>query len=199
MLIALARWGGLRTPSEPLALKWTDVDFDRRRFIVRASKTEHHEAGGVRVVPMFPELAEHFQAAFDEAPVGAEHVITRYRDPTVNLRTGLIRLIERAGLKPWPKPWQNLRASRATELADEYPSHICTAWLGHTEAVADEFYRTVTDEHFDRASAPAVRQAVRAGGAHKGTEEQSMVAAGTVGHGRARTDLQVGREGFEPP
>lgn len=56
-----------------------------------------------------------------------------------------------AGLRPWPKPWQNLRSSRATELADKFPSHVCAAWLGHTEAVADEFYRQVTDDHFARA------------------------------------------------
>jgi hypothetical protein len=71
----------------------------------------------------------------------------------VNLRTQFQRYVLKAGVKPWPKLWQNLRASRATELADSYPSHVCAAWLGHTEAVADAFYRTVTDAHFDRAVA----------------------------------------------
>lgn len=155
LLIALGRWGGLRIPSEALALTWRDVDFAGRRFIVRSSKTAHHEDGGVRVVPMFNELAEHFQRVFDEAEPGAVHVITRYRDPAANLRTQLVRYVTAAGLKPWPKPWQNLRVSRATELADEYPSHVCAGWLGHSERVADSFYRQVTDEHFLRAvSAP---------------------------------------------
>jgi integrase len=153
LLIALARWGGLRIPSEALALTWGDVDFECRRFRVRSSKTEHHEDGGIRVVPMFPELVEHFQRAFDDAEPGQVHVITRYRDPAANLRTQFVRYIKTAGLKPWPKPWQNLRVSRATELADEYPSHVCAAWLGHTERVADAFYRQVTDEHFARAVA----------------------------------------------
>ncbi len=58
LLIALARWGGLRIPSEALALTWGDVDFENQRFTVRSSKTEHHEGGGIRLVPMFPELAE---------------------------------------------------------------------------------------------------------------------------------------------
>ncbi len=153
LLIALARWGGLRIPSEALALTWGDVDFDRGRFTVRASKTEHHADGGIRVVPMFPELAEHFQRVFDAAQAGTVHVITRYRDPAQNLRTQLVRYITAAGLTPWPKPWQNMRATRATELADAFPSHVCAAWLGHTEAVADAFYRQVTDDHFARASA----------------------------------------------
>jgi integrase len=153
LLIALARWGGLRIPSEALALTWSDVDFEHGRFTVRSSKTERHEGGGVRVVPMFPELVEHFQRVFDEAEPGTEHIITRYRDPTANLRTQLIRYITAAGLTPWPKPWQNMRSTRATELADLFPSHVSAAWLGHTEAIADEFYRQVTDEHFHRAMA----------------------------------------------
>ncbi|MBV8781098.1 MAG: phage integrase SAM-like domain-containing protein, partial [Phycisphaerae bacterium] len=65
LLIALARFGGLRIPSEALALTWADVDFAGERFVVRSSKTEHHADGGIRIVPMFPELVEHFQAAFD--------------------------------------------------------------------------------------------------------------------------------------
>jgi integrase len=156
LLLALARWGGLRIPSEALALTWRDVDFEHGRFIVRASKTEHHADGGVRVVPMFPELAEHFAAVFAEAEEGAIHVITRYRSPASNLRTQLNRYILAAGLVPWAKPWQNMRATRATELADLYPSHVCAAWLGHAEAIADEFYRQVTDEHFRRASAAQI-------------------------------------------
>lgn len=157
LLLALARWGGLRIPSEALALTWADVDFARGRFLVRAAKTEHHDDGGVRVVPMFPELVPHFQAVFDAAPEGAQHVITRYRSRAANLRTQLVRYIEQAGLTPWPKPWQNLRATRATELADAFPSHVCAAWLGHTEAVADAFYRQLTDDHFARAQAGAAQ------------------------------------------
>lgn len=151
LLIALARWGGLRIPSEALALTWRDVDFERCGFTVRSSKTEHHDSGGVRPVPMFPELVRHFQAVFDAAPEGSEYVISRYRSPAANLRTQLVRYIEAAGLTAWPKPWQNLRASRATELADQYAGHVCATWLGHSEKIADEFYRTVTDEHFARA------------------------------------------------
>jgi len=153
LLIALARYGGVRMPSEALALTWHDVDFAGKRFIVRSSKTEHHTDGGVRVVPMFPELVPLFQAVFDQAQEGTVHVITRYRDAGQNLRTQFKRYIEAAGLVPWPKLFQNLRASRATELADKFPSHVCAAWLGHTERVADEHYRSVTDQHFDRATA----------------------------------------------
>ncbi|HSA26192.1 MAG TPA: site-specific integrase [Phycisphaerae bacterium] len=157
LLIALGRWGGLRIPSEALALRWSDIDWERLRFTVHSPKTAHHLDGGIRITPIFPQLMPLFQAVFDEAEPGTEHVITRYRDPAANLRTQFVRYVLAAGLKPWPKPWQNMRASRATELADEYPSHVAAAWLGHTEAIADSFYRQVTEEHFQKAAQKAAQ------------------------------------------
>jgi hypothetical protein len=65
VIIALARWGGLRTPSEHLALTWGDIDWERRRFLVQASKTK------ARWVPLFPELRPHLETAFDAAAPGA--------------------------------------------------------------------------------------------------------------------------------
>ncbi len=150
-LLALARYQGLRIPSEALALAWSDVDFVRRRLIIRSSKTAHHAGGGIRVMPIFPETMAHLQALFDAAEPGTRYVITRYRDATQNLRTQLERLILRAGLKPWPQLWQALRRSRATELAAIFPGHLCAAWLGHTQRVADTHYRMVTDMDFERA------------------------------------------------
>jgi hypothetical protein len=45
-----------------------------------------------------------------------------------------------------------MRATRATELADIYPSHACAGWLGRSRATADQFYRSITDEHFRKAA-----------------------------------------------
>lgn len=124
---APVRWNGLRIPSKATLTWRQDVDFANKRFIVRASKIEHHEDGDVRLVPVLPELAPLFQAAFDQASEGEIHVISRYRSSTVNLRTQVQGYIEKAGVRPWPKLWQNLRAPRATDLADRYPSHVCAA------------------------------------------------------------------------
>jgi len=41
LLFALARFGGLRTPSESLALKWVDMDWANGRIRVPSPKTEH--------------------------------------------------------------------------------------------------------------------------------------------------------------
>ena len=90
LLLALARYGGLRTPSEPLALEWNDVNWERDRFRVVAPKTEHQD-GGERWVPLFPELRPFLEEAFEWAAPGTIHVVTRWRDAELNLRTGLLR------------------------------------------------------------------------------------------------------------
>lgn len=152
LLFALSRFGGLRCPSEQLVLKWADVDWERDRFRVVSSKTEHLEGGGVRWVPIFPELRPYLAEAFELAAEGAVYVITRYRDASSNLRTQLTRIIRRAGLEPWPKLWQNLRATRETELAEVYPVHVVCAWIGNTERIAAKHYLQVTEDHFALAA-----------------------------------------------
>ena len=58
------------------------------------------------------------------------------------------RIIRKADLKPWPKLFQNLRATRETELAEEFPIHVVCDWIGNTQAVATKHYLQTTDEHF---------------------------------------------------
>jgi integrase len=128
LLFALSRFGGLRCPCEHLSLTWADVDWERERFRVDSPKT------GVRWVPIFPELRPYLAEAFELAPEGAVHVINRYRDRNQNLRTWLNRIIGPAGLEPWPRLFQNLRATRETELNEIFPTHVVCAWLGNTNA-----------------------------------------------------------------
>jgi hypothetical protein len=87
-------------------------------------------------------------------------VITRNRPPVLksgagwanaNLRTRFQKMIRSAGLEPWPRLWHNLRASRQTELADQFPSHVVCRWIGNSEDVAREHYLSVTPEHIERA------------------------------------------------
>jgi integrase len=162
LLVALARYGGLRVPSETLALTWEHVDWARGRLRVPSPKTERHAGRGERVIPLFPELRPHVEECFELAEPGVPWIITRYRDSAVNLRTQLLRIIRRAGLSPWPKLWQNLRASRATELAAQFPQHVAAAWCGHTVAIAAKHYWTVRDEDYEAAIAPAPTDVQRA-------------------------------------
>jgi len=151
LLVALSRYGGLRIPSEPLAMRWADVDWERSRIRVPSPKTEHHEGKDCRIIPLFPELRPYLLEAFEQAEPGAEYVITRYRDKYTNLRTRFCRIIVKAGLQVWPKPWHNMRASRQTELCERYPIHVVCGWLGNSRAIAQEHYLQVTDAHFAAA------------------------------------------------
>jgi integrase len=100
LIIALARYGGLRTPSETLAVKWSDVDWEANRLTVPSPKTEHQNKP-FRVIPIFPELRPYLEAAFDEAKEGAIFLVSRYRDSTQNLRTQFFRILRKAGVQPW--------------------------------------------------------------------------------------------------
>ena len=138
LIFALCRYAGLRCPSEVLALKWEHVLWQHDRIEVQSPKTEHHAGGESRMVPIFPELRPYLEDARELAAKDAAHVITRYRDSNSNLRTQLNRIIKRAGLKPWAKPFQNLRSTRETELAERFPLHVVCSWIGNSEPVASK-------------------------------------------------------------
>lgn len=164
LIVALSRYGGIRCPSETLALTWGDVDWERGRIRIPSPKTEHLAGGASREIPLFPELRPHLEAAFEQAEPGTVHVVTRARDAAVNLRTHLLRIIRRAALKPWPKPFHNLRASRETELAETYPIHVVCDWIGNTARIADKHYLQVTDDHFGTALQRAAKSDADSGG-----------------------------------
>ncbi len=158
LIILLARYGGLRCPSEVLALKWSDINWEENCLRVPSPKTEHHGGGSSRTIPLFPELRPALLEAFESADGGVEYIITRYRDNNSNLRTQFNRIIQQAGYTPWPKLFQNLRSTRETELAETYPLHVVTSWIGNSELVAAKHYLQVTDEHFQRAASDEAAQ-----------------------------------------
>ena len=181
LIVALARYGGLRCPSELLRLRWIDIDWELERMTVHSPKTEHHPGGASRQVPIFPELRPYLEEVFDNAEPGTEYVITRYRQRNANLRTQLLRIIGRAGVQPWPKLFQNMRASRETELSEDYPMHVICAWIGNSERIAAKHYLQVTDEHFERAAkggaesgAPAAQKQAQHATAPSGTDSQEQ-------------------------
>jgi integrase len=151
LIFALARFGGLRTPSETLALRWADIDLDCGRMTVRSPKTERHEGKESREVPIFAELRPLLEHAKLEAKPGTEFVVSHYRDSDCNLGPQLKRIICRAGLQPWPKMFQNLRSTRETELAETHPIQAVCQWIGNSQAVAKKHYLQVTDAHFEAA------------------------------------------------
>ncbi len=149
LVVGLGRYAGLRVPSEIASMTWDDVLWDSGRLVVRPSKTAGHEGHEVRVVPICPELREILDQAHEAAADGEKWVVPSLRSPSKNLRTHFKRIIARAGLKPWPRLFQNLRSSRATDWVEVFPSHTVASWLGHSTAIAATHYLQVRDHHFD--------------------------------------------------
>ena len=146
VIFSLARWGGLRCPSEVLALKWSDVDWEKGRLRIDSPKT------GLRSCPMFPEIRKALEEAFDPESI---YCVNRYRSGEQNLRTQFGRILKVANVKPWPKLFVNLRSTRRTELQEQFPDHVVNRWMGHSGKVAEKHYLQVTDEHWERASKPS--------------------------------------------
>lgn len=143
--------------------------WDSSRIVVNSPKTEHHKGHEQRLLPMFPELQKPLLEVSEQAADGSVHVITRYRSVTQNLRTQLNRIVTSAGVLPWPKPFQNLRSTRETELKEEYPAHVVCGWIGNSGAVARKHYLQITDAHFAKAVS-------KNGGTVGGTVRQRMSA-----------------------
>ena len=194
LIAARARYGGLRTPSETLSLRWQDVDWAEGRITVQSPKTEHHAGEAYRTIPLFPKLRPLLEEAFDLAPEGAEYVIdAKYRKGAMgpagwlnsNLRTTFLKIIRRAGLQPWPRAFQNLRASRETELVENYRVHVVTGWLGNAPEVAMRHDSMTTDEHFKAA----VRGDEKAA---QYTSETAEIERQTILSGNAKTPVLPG-------
>ncbi|MHB9049825.1 MAG: tyrosine-type recombinase/integrase, partial [Pirellulales bacterium] len=157
LLVGLARFQAFRIPCEGLALTWTGVDWEKNLLTIRSPALEHHPDGPVRKLPLFQEMRPHLQLAMAEATPGAEYVVMHYRAADVNLRTGLARILAKAGIRPWGRLWETLRHSRQVELLEEFPAAAVRKWTG--------------------TSAPAVR----GGAAGDDASSSAAPAAGSLG------------------
>ena len=95
-----------------------------------------------RAVPLFEEvLAELETLRAIPGNEGEEYVINRYADrENSNLQTQFARIAHKAGVGTIPRPFDNMRASRATEIHRAWGSKIESEWLGHSEKMAFDHY-----------------------------------------------------------
>ncbi len=153
LLFALSRFAGLRTPREPLALRWGDVNWETKRMLVHSCKTARYEGKSTRIVPIFTRLRPYLEAAFDEAEPGTEYVINgRGRDTGVNLRKRMMQIIGQAGVAVWPKLFNNLRSSAVTDLLKEHPLKTVCEWMGHSPKIALQHYAQSREVDFEEAT-----------------------------------------------
>lgn len=149
-LFALARVGGLRVDSETSILRWSDVDFDGQILFVRSPKTERYAGGAERRLPLFPLLREELLRQREET--GATPFVLPENYSRVVTQKRLDRIAAAAGIVPWPKAFQNLRASCEMDLLESFPAHVVAAWLGHSVRTASKHYVFVRQEDYQRGA-----------------------------------------------
>ena len=215
LLFALARFGGMRTPSEPSCLKWSDIDWDKKTIVVTAPKTERY-GDGRRVMPLFPELLPYLQQAREDAEKDAVYVLPKLRRKGYNPATHMKRIVERACKTSWPKVFQNCRSTRQTELSQRFPSHVVASWLGNSTRIAEQFYLQVTEDHFQQALIPDVKPEAESSeqdGSTQKAKQQASAADGTSSQKHRENDEsaneyvplpinaigQIPARGLEPP
>ena len=163
LLLSMARYLGVRVPSEPFSMTWDCVNWADRTIRIPSPKTEVH-GKAYRVVGIPPPVMPHLERLFEAAPPGTTYIFEdlRQRESTkaaqrgwwsaVNLRQHLLRLIARIGEQPWPRLWHSLRASCQTDLAHRFPLHVVAAFLGNTPKIAVKHYLRVTEADYARLS-----------------------------------------------
>ena len=149
-LCVLARYQGMRVPSEPRALRWSDVDFEKKMIHITAQKTKNE-----RNMPLFNETAailkrlkenQERAGTFNDSPFVLRHVRM-----VTNPGTTFKKIVQRAGVEDYPKPFQNLRASAATDVNKKFGATAESMWIGHGTAIAEGHYLMVDPETLERA------------------------------------------------
>ena len=134
-------------------------------------------------------------------------MIVTKRSKNSNLRRRFKKIVGRAGLQPWPKLFQNMRASRATELVKDFPEHVVTAWMGHSKKIAQKHYLQVTEEDYKQASSNPTQNPTQqiTVSPRRGSQpilsahEKTLVLQGLAIIRETLQTREVGDEGLEPP
>ncbi len=142
LAFVLARYAGLRCPSEICLLRWEDINLESRTMVIRSPKTERH-GKDMRDVPIFPPLHNlllHLIAESSEKPEG--HVAERCRKLSpAAIGKGIKRAIKSIGEVPWPSLMNNLRKSFVSDLyKNKVAPHLAGSIAGHSPKMALEFY-----------------------------------------------------------
>ncbi|MCC5831183.1 MAG: tyrosine-type recombinase/integrase [Phycisphaeraceae bacterium] len=152
LLLGLARYAGLRCPSETHLLSVGDIDFDRRRMVVRSPKTERHEGHESRLVPIDPRLLRLLLDRLETMEPGEDRLISGLGVQSSRERS-IRRFCLRAGVEPWLRAWQTLRSSAEIDWAQRFPQFAVSRWIGHSMQISERHYANhVPDEIFDRAT-----------------------------------------------
>lgn len=157
----LLRYLGLRAPSELDALTWRDFDWGTQMVRIRAAKLRHHASQGIRWCPFsHPDVLPVIHRAYDARESDDAPVVPRIKAPT--LRRRAIRWLGQAGVELWEQLFINFRRSAVTDAHKVLPSHVVSAYFGHSEIISRTNYAMETSDHRRAfSSAPSILDPAR--------------------------------------
>ena len=160
LLLGLARYAGLRTPSETSLLTWDDIDREAGLMRVWSPKTERHPGHEQRTVPIVPRLMELLETRRVECPGAGDQLVTM--TSAGGRRRKIVAMVEAAGVEPWDDTWQCLRRSCEVQWMNEgIAPYLVARWLGHSLTVSARHYTlAMPDEVLSRVTGRKVTQKV---------------------------------------
>lgn len=142
----MARYAGLRMPSEIRNLKWRDIS--ETKFHIQTGKT------GGRDVPLFPRVAAELRKYRAESKPKEEYLFPKTRGHANNfLSWNLLSLLKQCKIQQWPLLFNTLRASCITDqrrrgLHDE----LLNAIFGNSARVRAKHYVKILEDDYARLS-----------------------------------------------
>jgi integrase len=177
LLIALWRFAGVRK-MEVMGITWDDVLWDQNKVRIHATKTARYEGKEIRYVRLGP-IRKYLDEVYAMAAPGETSVITRFMSSNSNLDKPLKTILHQAGLVPWPKLFQNMRASCETDwLNSGMKAHVVAHMMGHSVKVQLDHYAQVTGSDFDDVQTAELSQ----------SKNRSLCASDDVGNDETRPD-----------
>lgn len=156
--LAIARWSGVRVPSELQTLTIASVDWDASRLHIVDSKRSRRAARAppvVRETPLFPELVPYLRKIWPADGSPTDPLL-----PSIAADGGAAFVREckeardQCGLE-WPRLFTSVRATRESELIHRFDVHTACEWIGNSPAVAAKFYQQITAETWTVATTVA--------------------------------------------
>lgn len=155
VLFCLARFGGLRIPSESLEMTWDCIDWETHTMRVRSKKMVRHKSKEIRTVPIEPLLYRELLDLAELRGASGRLIATFTSDNSGTYRHFLDAAAKACGLTMWPKMWHNLRASCGTDWRGQFANgYVVDAWIGHSSRIADLHYNRVTAADLKKITDP---------------------------------------------
>lgn len=142
-ILTLTRYGGMRSPSEVVRLKWSDIDWEKRSIFVISAKPNANPYRR-RLVPLFPAVRRVLEEAIPNSSKYGYIVTGCQETAGTCFGAWFSRLVQKAGMDRIPRPFDNMRSSRATELYHEFGQVHTMAWMGYASI---DHYRLLSVHH----------------------------------------------------